>query len=128
MRLLLDTHTLLWFLGGDPQLSHRAKELILEPDNDILVSVASLWEIAIKAQIGKLALHHPFEEIFPAQLVENEMRVLPIELLHVHRLFELPMYHRDPFDRLLMAQALAEDLPIISSDEGFREYPIGILW
>jgi PIN domain nuclease of toxin-antitoxin system len=128
MRLLLDTHALLWFLGGDPKLSRLATDLMLDPDNEILVSVASLWEIAIKAQIGKLALHHPFQEIFPAQLTANEIGVLPVDLVHVQQLFKLSLHHRDPFDRLLIAQALAEGVPIISSDAMFDPYPVEVLW
>ena len=91
------------------------------------MSVASLWEIAIKAQIGKLTLRAPFDAIFPVQLIENEMTVLPVTLAHVQKLHTLPLYHRDPLDRLLIAQALAEELLVATSDPAFAQYPVEIV-
>src|SRR4051812_41279294 len=113
MRLLLDTHTLLWFLSDDPQLSPTAREHMEDPGNELFLSLASVWEIAIKVSIGKLALESPLEPFLPDQLHENDIQLLPISMAHTLRVASLPFHHRDPFDRLLVAQSLAEDLPVI---------------
>src|ERR1051325_9773709 len=103
MKLLLDTHTFLWFIEDNPRLSTTAKNQ-LESDIDLLVSVGSLWEMAIKVNIGKLTLSQPFEVFIPEQLSRNAIEVLPITLEHLALVSALPLYHRDPFDRLLIAQ------------------------
>src|ERR1051326_373727 len=100
MKLLLDTHTFLWFIGNDPRLSPRAKAL-LESDADSLLSVGSLWEIAVKVSIGKLSLAQPFDIFMAQQLADNEIELLPISLAHLGVVSALPLHHRDPFDRLL---------------------------
>lgn len=105
MRLLLDTHTFLWFLADDPQLSPAARRLIEDGTNEILLSMASLWEIAIKVSLGKLTLGGAFATFIPDQLTLNAFGLLPIELAHVTAVAALPFHHRDPFDRLLIAQA-----------------------
>jgi PIN domain nuclease of toxin-antitoxin system len=123
MRLLLDTHTFLWFISGNAQLSNKARELISDPENDILLSVASLWEIVIKMGLGKLRLAGPFEDVIPRQIDSNEFETLGIELPHLTELIRLPQHHRDPFDRLIIAQAIAEGTPLLARDEAFKDYP-----
>lgn len=128
MRLLLDTHTFLWFLLNDPQLSTRARDLIVDPDNDIEVSPATYWEIAIKISIRKYELPEPYEVFIEREIVTNDFRILPIEPKHTAVLTTLPFHHRDPFDRLLIAQAMVEDIPILSVDEAFDAYSVTRLW
>jgi PIN domain nuclease of toxin-antitoxin system len=128
VRLLLDTHTLLWFLAGDSKLSGTARALVEDDGNDILVSVGTLWEIAIKVSLGKLGMSRPFEEVFPAQLDANEILVLPISTTHLQRVVSLPFHHRDPFDRLLAAQAMSEEVPLVSRDPAFDAYGLQRLW
>lgn len=123
---LLDTHALLWFLQNDKQLGKTALEII--EHNDVCVSMASLWEIAIKNSLGKLELPLPFDEIFPKQLLINDIAILPIELMHLKMINKLDFYHRDPFDRLIIAQALNNDLTLISKDGKFADYGVNLLW
>ena len=128
MRVLIDTHALLWFLNNSPRLSRRARSLIIEPRNEVLVSVGSLWKVVIKASLGRLELEEPFEELIPAQLDAERIEVLPIELRHLAALGGLPFHHRDPFDRLIIAQAVAEGIPVVSRDREFDPYPVEVLW
>src|SRR6476660_6301989 len=123
MRLLLDTHTFLWFIEDNARLSTEAKNQ-LESDVDLVISVGSFWEMAIKVSIGKLTLTQPFEAFIPDQLAKNVIGVLPIILEHLVLVSTLPLYHRDPFDRLLIAQAIIEQLPIVSKDDKFDSYSI----
>jgi PIN domain nuclease of toxin-antitoxin system len=127
MRLLLDTHTFLWFINANPQLSERAKSL-LESDAELLLSTASLWEIAIKISIDKLTLARPYAVFIPQQLALNSIGELPIDLAHLALISTLPFHHRDPFDRLLIAQAMVESLAIVSADVAFDAYQITRLW
>jgi PIN domain nuclease of toxin-antitoxin system len=124
MRLLLDTNALLWWRDGSPRLSARASEEIGDPHNDIVISVTSLWEIAIKRGIGKLRFPEPFEEV----MAEEGFRLLPIDYGHLRTLDTLPLRHRDPFDRLLIAQSIAENLPIVTSDPAFALYDVKTFW
>ncbi|MDE0467776.1 MAG: type II toxin-antitoxin system VapC family toxin [Candidatus Poribacteria bacterium] len=128
MRYLLDTHTLLWFITEDEELSDRARRLILDSNNEIFLSIASLWERAIKVNIGKLALDQPFEQLFPKELHFHKMRILDITVDNLVRLITLPSHHRDPFDRLIIAQALDEKIPIISVDTRFDRYGVNREW
>ena len=128
MRLLLDTHAFLWFFIGNPSLSEKARASIEEESSDKVFSIASLWEIAIKVSVGKLSLSKPFHEIFPDQLAENGIDLLGITTAHVSAITNLPFHHRDPFDRLLVAQALEEDLRVVSRDEVFEQYGIQRIW
>ncbi|HEV2735398.1 MAG TPA: type II toxin-antitoxin system VapC family toxin [Longimicrobiaceae bacterium] len=127
-RALLDTHSFLWFISGSERLSRPARTLIEAPENPMLVSMASLWEIAIKHGLGKLSLERPFVDLIPEQLERQRIDVLGIELPHLAELIRLPLHHRDPFDRLLAAQARAEDLPIISVDDTLDAYGVRRIW
>ncbi len=128
MRLLLDTHAFLWFISGDKNLSQRSRTLIQEANNEILISIATLWEIAIKISLKKLELLQPFEIIIPREITDNEFTQLPIKLEHLFELKRLPCHHRDPFDRLLIAQSSSEKLPLISKDSLFDNYSVERIW
>lgn len=128
MRLLLDTHTFLWFVLDDPQLSASAKTLIEDPANDILISPASYWEIAIKVRLGKLDLFAPYDDFMQRGIVGNDFQILPIEPKHTSLLTTLPLYHKDPFDRLLVAQALVEGTAMVSLDVALDPYGISRVW
>ncbi len=128
MRLLLDTHTFLWFVEDNINLSQNARTLIEDEANQPLLSLASVWEIAIKTSIGKLNLKQPFEVFIPQQISLNSFTLLDIRLEHIAGIISLPQYHRDPFDRLLIAQAIHEQIPIISTDVAFDQYPVTRLW
>ncbi|NOY29900.1 MAG: type II toxin-antitoxin system VapC family toxin [Planctomycetes bacterium] len=128
MIVLLDTHAFLWFVLGDPRLSELARETIAEPENDIVISPASYWEIAIKISIGKYSLEVPFQEFFEEQIVSNRFRILPIEPKHVAPLTSLPFHHRDPFDRLIVAQAIVEQISVVSNDSVLDHYDVDRLW
>ncbi len=128
MRLLLDTHSLLWFYLGDPQLSGTAQAAIVDPSNVKLVSPATYWEIAIKISTGKYSLRVPYEEFVQEAIHDNGFVVLPIEPQHAAALISLSFHHKDPFDRMLIAQATVEGIPIVSVDSMFDPYPITRLW
>ena len=128
MRLLLDTHTLLWWVEDDPQLSPLARHQIVDECNDCLVSLASAWEMAIKAGLGKLKLAVSVQRYFQEQLAPNNFQLLPISLEHVTLVERLPLHHRDPFDRLLIAQAKCDGLALVSADPMFDEYGISRVW
>jgi PIN domain nuclease of toxin-antitoxin system len=126
--VLLDTHTFLWFCQDDPALRASAKSLVEDPANRKLVSVASCWEIAIKAGLGKLKLGEPSATYIPNALARSGFALLPISLTHATGVEALPPHHRDPFDRLLIAQLLAEGIPIVSVDAAFDAYGVSRLW
>ncbi len=128
MQLLLDTHSFLWFTGGDKRLSTSAKDTVSDLDNAVYLSVASLWEMAIKINIGKLKLPQPFGELIPGQLVLDEIEVLHVELPHLTSYIDLPLHHRDPFDRLIIAQAKVENMQVVGKDEKFEKYDVDLLW
>jgi PIN domain nuclease of toxin-antitoxin system len=128
VKLLLDTHTLLWFVAGATQLSDTARAAIEAPENEALVSVASLWEMAIKVSLGKLDLGMPFEEFVADHVVGNGMEILDISPAHVSRVVSLPFHHRDPFDRLLIAQAQEEAIAIVGRDHAFGVYGVTLVW
>jgi PIN domain nuclease of toxin-antitoxin system len=127
MKLLLDTHTFLWFIEDSPQLGTEAKNL-LESDVDLLIRVASLWEIAIKISIGKLTLTQPFDTFIQDQLTKNAIDLLAMDVQHLALVSTLPLHHRDPFDRLLVAQAIIEQIPIVSIDDKFDLYGATRMW
>jgi len=128
VRLLLDTHTLLWFAHDDPNLSTTARALIVDPANDIWVSPASFWEIAIKVSTGKYTLSAPFETFMERAIDGNDFEILPITIKHAAVLTTLPFHHRDPFDRLLVAQVMSEGVSILSNDTILDSYPVTRRW
>src|SRR4051812_35765963 len=124
MKLLLDTHAVIWFVEGDPQMSALARALIEDPQNEKWLSIASVWEMAIKINIGKLRLSLPLPQYISQHLTGNGIALLSISLPHVLSQESLPLHHRDPFDRLLAAQSLAESMPIVSIDSLLDPYGI----
>jgi PIN domain nuclease of toxin-antitoxin system len=125
---LLDTNSFLWFISGSDRLSIDAKNFIADMQNQLVLSAASLWEIAIKISLGKLDLLQPYGQLIPQQLEENDIAVLPLEIGHLNKVIDLPFHHRDPFDRLIIAQALAEGIPVVSSDAVFSQYAVKLIW
>jgi PIN domain nuclease of toxin-antitoxin system len=128
VRVLLDTHTLLWWLDGDRRLSRRARGAIAEDENTVLVSAASAWEISIKVRLGKLPGAVEVAAELPAILREQNFEPLPIALAHALRAGNLPGPHRDPFDRMLIAQAQTEDVALVSNERVFETYGVRRLW
>jgi PIN domain nuclease of toxin-antitoxin system len=128
MRLLLDTHAFLWFIEGNLNLSNRARQLIEDENNQRFLSIASLWEISIKVSIGKLELGIPFTEFFQQQVYGNAIALLEIRAEHLDILAKLPFYHKDPFDRLIIAQSVVENIPLVTKDGAFTNYPVVLLW
>ena len=128
MKLLLDTQAFLWFVLNDRALSQAACDLIVDPLNDILLSPASYWEIAIKISIGKYEIPGNFETWIEHQIQVNELEILPIKVAHAAAIVTLPFHHKDPFDRLLIAQALTEKIPIISVDVVLNHYAVTRYW
>ena len=129
MIYLLDTSTWIWFVTDDSRLSAKAKTRLEDAESVIYLSLVSLWELAIKARLGReLQLPRPFHQMVDEELSADRFQLLPITVAHIKQVYDLPRIHRDPFDRLLIAQSLAEDLPIISSDSAFDRYPIARLW
>jgi len=128
MRILLDTHTFLWFVLGDAQLSPGARSLIEDSGNEKLISPAVYWEIAIKISINKYRLTESYESFMDRGINQNGFVILPIEPWHTAALTNLPFHHRDPFDRLIVAQAIVEQIPVVSVDTAFDDYPVQRLW
>ena len=128
MRLLLDTHTLLWAVNDDPRLSEHARVLLEDTGNDSFLSIASLWEIVIKVTIGKLDLGSSFDSFVVDKVASKNVTLLSIKEAHLSRLTTLPLHHRDPFDRLIIAQAMEENLTLLSKDERFPAYDVQVLW
>lgn len=128
MRLLLDTHAFLWFVLNDPSLSLKAREFIADGDNEVFVSPASYWELAIKISLGKYSLSEEFDGFFASQLAQNDFTILPIQVRHVAALSRLPFHHRDPFDRMLVAQAMVEEISLVSGDGVLKEYHVDVVW
>jgi PIN domain nuclease of toxin-antitoxin system len=128
VKLLLDTHAFLWWVEGTPALGRRARAAVANPDNEVFLSMASCWELAIKLSLGKLRLTQRLDRFIPEQVTVNSFSLLPIELRHVVGVADLAFHHRDPFDRLLAAQALQDQLAIVSSDRIFRKYGVTVIW
>lgn len=128
MKLLLDTHALLWWLEDAPSLSAKAKAVISDSAADVLVSTASIWEVAIKARLGRLDLPDDLEAFFTRQLAINGFDILPVHLRHAALVRHLDDHHRDPFDRLLIAQAKSENVPLISRDPKLSAYDVEVIW
>lgn len=128
MKALLDTHVFLWWITTDPRLSKRAREIISNGRNELFLSAASGWEMAIKTNLGRLQLPGDLERFIPEQLALNAIESLPVQMSHALHVYNLPNYHRDPFDRLLIAQAQLENLPILTVDPQIARYPVKIIW
>lgn len=128
MKFIADTHAFLWFITDSEQLSPKAKALLESSENERILSAASIWEIAIKTSLGKLSFKHPLEQFLPEQIRLNYFQVLDISGEHALRVAGLPMLHRDPFDRMIVAQALLEQLPLLSNDGALDSYGIRRLW
>lgn len=127
MNLLLDSHVFLWWSTQSAQLSPIYRAACEDPQNTLLLSVASVWELQIKTQLGKLRLTRPLPSLIARQVATNGLLLLPVELQHIFALAQLPPYHRDPFDRLLIAQAFSEGAKLMSVDETFPQYGVPIL-
>ena len=128
MRLLLDTHAFLWWIADDPRLSKKACEIIGDGKNQLFLSAASGWEIAIKARLGRLQMPDDLEHFILEQMALNTIENLPIILSHALHVYALPDYHRDPFDRLLISQAQLEGLPILTADPQISQYSVEVVW
>jgi PIN domain nuclease of toxin-antitoxin system len=124
VKLLLDTHIFIWWVSDSSKLSPQALSLCEDSTNSLIVSVASIWEIQIKQQLGKLTLNLPLQQLIANQQQTNDVAVLPIELEHVLALQSLPAHHKDPFDRMLVAQAIVEQAILLSADSVFAAYPV----
>lgn len=128
MRLLLDTHAFLWFLLDDPRLSAAAGDAIADPRNLVEISPASYWEIAIKIRLRKYVLPEPYQIFMEREITENDFRILPIEPKHTALLTTMPLHHGDPFDRLMVAQAIVEGSPLVGGDAALDSYSVQRLW
>jgi len=128
LRLLLDTHAFLWWIMDDPQLSTRARQAVAVPENEVFVSAASAWEIAIKASLGRLEVPDDLDGFVAREMRRSRFRPLAIDVRHALGVAALPPLHRDPFDRLLVAQALREDLTLVSADPLVARYSVSVLW
>ncbi|MFZ4664970.1 MAG: type II toxin-antitoxin system VapC family toxin [Prochlorotrichaceae cyanobacterium] len=127
MKILLDTHIFLWFISGDTQLLTTVRDAIREPDNDIYLSVVSVWEVIVKYQLGKLLLPEHPETYLPKQRDLHQISSLSLDENSVVKLAELPPLHRDPFDRMLICQALQNGLTIATVDSAIRAYPVSVM-
>ena len=127
MKLLLDTHTFLWFVNDNPKLSDHLKDLIEDINNVSYLSMASLWEMSIKFNLGKLTLDPNYEEFVEREVTTSTIQLLNIELSHLRINATIPFHHRDPFDRLIIAQSMAEDIPIVTVDSAFDKYEVSLV-
>lgn len=127
MAYLIDTHTFLWYVDGNPNLSEKAKSILENTDWVKYLSISSLWEIAIKESLNKLVLTKPYETLI-GYITANNIVLLPVAFNHLLQLKKLPHHHKDPFDRLIIAQAITEDMTILSKDQQFSSYPVDVIW
>jgi PIN domain nuclease of toxin-antitoxin system len=128
VRVLVDTHVLLWMMSRSARLSGTAREALADPINELCFSLAGYWEMGIKMSLGKLELAPGWDHAIPREMARNGIDVLPITPAHVHEVTKLPWIHRDPFDRLMIAQAIVEKATILTSDRSFPEYTVPVLW
>ncbi len=128
MRLLLDTHAFLWWITDDKRLSRSARDLIADGANEVFFSAASAWEIVIKARLGRVVLPEEPERFIAEQITANAFQVLPVHLHHALKVHGLPDLHRDPFDRMLVAQAMGEEMALLSGDPQIARYPVDVVW
>lgn len=128
MQFLLDTHTFIWLDIAPARLSARVASLVQDPRNTLFLSLGSLWEMQIKVQLGKLQLRLPLSQVVAEQQQINRLQLLPLKPAHIYTLDQLPLHHKDPFDRLLIAQAIYENLPLMSVDNVFSAYSVQVIW
>lgn len=128
MKLLLDTHVFIWWFNEPEKLSKKVLVACEDITNELTLSVASIWEMQVKMQLGKLKLTHSIKDLISTHQATYDLHILPIELNHVFALDDLPVHHRDPFDRILIAQASVEKQVIVTKDQIFKEYPVELLW
>jgi PIN domain nuclease of toxin-antitoxin system len=128
MRLILDTHVFLWWIIDSPQLSSRVRDVMRNQANELFLSVASAWEIAIKVNLGRLRLPDRPDRFIPGQLMKNAIEPLPVEMSHALYVSRLPAIHRDPFDRIIIAQSILEKMPVVTRDTDIAKYKIKTLW
>lgn len=128
MRLLLDTHVFLWWINGSSELTEKASQLIGDGKNELFLSAASCWEITIKAQLGKIDLPRKPDIFIPDQMSSNNIGSLPILASHTLQVFNLPPLHRDPFDRIIVAQSQLEAIPVITGDSLIHDYGVSTIW
>ena len=128
MRLLFDTHTFLWWDSEQGKLSNHVFNLCQDKQNQLTLSIASIWELQIKIQLGKLGLRKSLKEVIAEQQKDNKIKILQATTSHIFDLDNLPFHHRDPFDRLLIAQARVENMSLLSIDQQFAQYPVNVIW
>lgn len=128
MEYLLDTHTLLWIVTDDSQLSNRVKKLFLDEQNELYISVASLWEMAIKVSLNRLELGQSLTDFYYKHVIGNKIKLLDLKVEHLAVLETLEFHHKDPFDRLIVCQSIVEKIPVLSSDKAFLKYPVKRIW
>lgn len=128
MNLVLDTNAFLWIVSDDKKLSRKAKKLFLNKSNEIYLSAASIWEMAIKISLGRLTLDEPLESFIETHAVGNNIKILDIRSKHLYKIENLPFHHRDPFDRIIIAQCMIENYFIVGSDKAFDSYPVSRVW
>jgi PIN domain nuclease of toxin-antitoxin system len=128
MNLLLDSHTFIWSYDKQHKISRKALQEMSNPANNLFLSVASIWEIQIKIMIRKFKLQDPLADVIAEQQKLNGLRILPVNLAHALYLENLPPHHKDPFDRLLISQAIVENMILVSADANFAKYQVNLLW
>ena len=128
MKILLDTHALLWLITGDERLSETARKTFINSENLLYFSIASLWEICIKKSLKKISLKKGWLQIIQEEMKKNTIQWLPVEIEHCAKVIEIPFHHRDPFDRMLIAQSMSEGLTILSRDSRFKSYTVKCIW
>ncbi len=128
MKILLDTHVFLWLRNEPKQISEKVLTAYFDTDNEIYLSMASVWEMQIKYQLGKLELKLPLAELIEEQILNNDLQILPIETEHIFALANLPFHHKDPFDRIILIQSQLESLKLASVDTVFSSYNIDLFW
>ena len=128
MKILIDTQVFLWWISDNPNISSKFHDVMSEPRNEIYFSAASGWEIAVKAKIGRLSIQGDPQKFIPTQLSLNSITVLPIQISHTLQTYHLPEHHKDPFDRLIIAQSQIENMPIATNDALFKNYEVDLIW
>jgi PIN domain nuclease of toxin-antitoxin system len=128
MRVLIDTHVFIWWTGEASQLSPLAHRILTDPETEPILSIASIWEMQIKVSLGKLSLRAALPDLVNDEVSRNRIKLLPIALTHIYGVGDLPLHHKDPFDRLLIAQSMMEEVAIVSIDEKFDAYGVDRLW